>query len=392
VTPDGLQLRSIELRWLDLDLRVPHSSALGTDIIRPVIVARLITNGPDGWGECAALATPYYSEEYASGAWSVICDYLIPILLGSARSQGGQAPESVDVFELLSPVKGHSMAKACIEMGLLDAELRAAGRSLADFLGVQRDRVEAGAVLGIADPRNPGSIEVLVGHVARLVSAGYSRVKLKIAPGADVAALAAVRGSFPDLGIQVDANSSYRLEDPTHMRALEALDDFDLLCVEQPLDSDDLLGHAQLAALLRTPVCLDESITSIERLRQALNLGACGMVCIKPARLGGIFQAVTAHQICSSIGMPLWCGGMLETALARTANAAIAGLPGFVLPGDLEGGERFTRPDPFLAGAPSDYPRHAEPQIRLFSGPGVGPAPDLDALDRVTTKLHSESV
>jgi o-succinylbenzoate synthase len=379
-------VRGVELRWLDLHLRSAHVSALGAETERPVVVARIATEGPSGWGECAALVAPTYSEEYTEGAWSVLGEYLVPILLEAVRSDVGRLPDPREVSGLLGTVRGHSMAKACLEMAVLDAGLRAADRSLADVLGVDRDRVEAGSVVAMS--KKGGATDTALREVEDLVTRGYSRVKVKIAPGADLGPLSALRRAFPNLGIQADANGSYRLDLPAHTEALLALDDLELLCVEQPLQPGDLAGHAQLAARLGTPVCLDESVWSLERLHEAIEMQACDMVCIKASRLGGLLQAVAAHDICTDSNIPVWCGGMLETSLARSANAALAALPGFVLPGDLEGGERFVEADPFLAGAGPDVARKAEPIVRLYRGPGVGPEPDPEAIDLVTTRSH----
>ncbi len=378
----------MELRWLTLHLRAPHASSIDSTLERPVVVAQVDTDGADGWGECAALAAPTYSEEYAEGAWSVLKDHLVPLLLQATRNDGGLLPDADRMSGLLSSVRGHAMAKACLEMAVLDAELRGARRSLADRLAARRDDVQAGAVVGLTDRDDPTQLVTLLDEAEQLAALGFTRVKVKIAPGDDLIVLGALRRSFPGLGLQADANGAYRLDDPEHLKSLEALDDLELLCVEQPLDPDDLLGHARLAREIETPVCLDESVSSLGLLRDAIELRACDMVCVKPARLGGILQAVAAHDICTASAIPLWCGGMLETSLARSANAAIATLPGFVLPGDLTGGERFVEADPFLAGAGPDVPREPGPVVAVHRGPGVGPAPDQAALDLVTTRRY----
>lgn len=367
-------------------------SSLGSTLERPVVVARVDTDGADGWGECAALEAPTYSEEYAEGAWSVLNDHLVPLLLEESRRDGSRLAEATSISSLLAPVRGNAMAKACIEMAVLDAELRDSGRSLADRLGVRRDEVRAGAVVGLDFHAHPDALGPLLDEVEARATQGYTRVKIKIAPGFDLTTLAAVRRAFPGLGLQADANGAYRLDDPDHLRALQALDELALLCVEQPLDPDDLVGHARLARDIETPVCLDESVSSLGRLREAIALQACDMVCVKPARLGGLLQAVAASEICSAAGIPIWCGGMLETCLARSANAAVAGLPGFVLPGDLSGGERFVESDPFLAGAGPDVHRDAVAVVAVHRGAGVGPAPDFVLLDKVTTRRRWASI
>jgi len=283
------------------------------------------------------------------------------------------------------------MAKACVEMALLDADLRSQSRSLAGALGVRRERVAAGAVVGLGEPGTARD-EGIVSETTRLVAEGYERVKVKIAPGRGFETLRALRREFPELAVQADANGTFDLDRPGHRRELEAIDELGLLLIEQPLGPDTLVGHAELVERLRTPICLDESLTSVSRIGEAIGLSACDVVCIKPARLGGILQAVIAHDLCREAGVPAWCGGMLETALARSANAALSGLPGFTFPGDITGGERFVEPDPFLAGSADDLPRTAGPSIEVQRSPGVGPAPDEALLRAVTTRSELVAV
>jgi O-succinylbenzoate synthase len=272
-----------------------------------------------------------------------------------------------EVATLLAPVKGHRMAKAAIETALLDAELRAANRSLASYLGACRDRVEC-------------AIDELLEHVAGYVADGYRRVKLKIEPGWDLEPVGAVRTSFPDLPLQVDANTAYSLDDAEH---LASLDRFDLLLLEQPLADDDLAGHAELARRLATPICLDESIVSAASARAAIELGACSIVNIKPARVGGYLEAVRIHDLSATRGVPVWCGGMLETGVGRAANLALAALPNFTLPGDTSASARYFTDDitePFVLD---------DGRLTVPAGPGIGVTPRPDALERVTTSTRT---
>jgi O-succinylbenzoate synthase len=380
-----VRLVGVELRWLALHLRHTHRDAHGAHTERPIVLVRVVTDDGEGFGECAALGEPTYTEEYAQGAWDVLAQHLVPRLLAA----GGPNMNQLDlvgpgldrdvgwVTHALLSVQGHRMAKACLEMAVLDAALRSQGWCLGRWLGVERSAVEAGAVVSIAD-----DVSALVADVERSIQAGYRRVKVKVAPGWDLEPVGAVRARFPELDLQVDANGSYVRADPDRLAALVALDDLGLLCIEQPFAPDDLVSHAVLSARLRTPVCLDESITSRSRLTEALQLGACTMVCIKPARLGGFIEARAVHDTCMAAGVGAWCGGMLETGLARAANAALAALPGFTIPGDLGG------VDLFVEGDPSGVPAVVDGTVPVYRGVGVGPPPDANALADVTTRLE----
>jgi o-succinylbenzoate synthase len=377
-------MSGVELLWLDLHLQTPHASALGTSVERPVVVVRISTESGDGWGECAALEAPSYSDEYAEGAWAVLRTFLVPALIESARKRGRRLPSPAEI-DGLGDVRGHAMAKACIEMAVLDADLRAAGNSLGAALGVRRRRVAAGAVVGLGEPGIAEDEGVLV-ETERLVAEGYERIKVKIAPGRGLETLRALRRAHPDLAIQADANGTFDLDQEHHGEELDSIDDLGLVCIEQPLEPDNLLGHVELAERLRTPVCLDESLTSVRRVAEAIALGACDVVCVKPARLGGILRAVMVHDLCTEAGIPAWCGGMLESALARSANAALSALPGFSIAGDVSGGERFVEPDPFLAGSEDEVSRTAGPVVEVRRSPGVGPPPVEELLRAVTTR------
>jgi len=292
--------------------------------------------------------------------------FLIPALTGAEHLDGSS------VGSILAPFKGHRMAKAALEMAVLDAELKAEGRPLARELGAVHDRVPCGVSVGIMD-----SIPALLAAVHSYLEQGYRRIKLKIEPGWDVEPVRAVRGRFGnDLLLQVDANTAYTLADAPH---LAQLDPFDLLLIEQPLEEDDILGHAQLAKLLRTPMCLDESITSARTAAAAISLGACSVVNIKPGRVGGYLEARRIHDLCVAHGVAVWCGGMLETGIGRAANVALAALPGFTLPGDTSASDRYYHTDitePFVL---------ADGHLQVPTGAGIGVEPLADELEAVTT-------
>jgi len=358
-----MRVDAIELRRVRMPLVSPFRTSFGTQTERDILVLRAVTDGPDGWGECVALTEPVYSSEYVAGVIDVLRMHLIPALRGVT-----DARETADA---LAFVKGHRMAKGALEMALLDAQLRAEDRSLAQELGAVHTRVPCGVSVGIMD-----SVPQLVDAVAAFVDAGYVRVKLKIEPGWDIEPVRAVRARFPDIPLQVDANTAYRPADIPHLTRLDAED---LLLIEQPFDEEDLLGHVQLAAAMRTPVCLDETITSAATAEQAIRLKATRILNIKAGRVGGYLEARRIHDLCLGQGVPVWCGGMVETGLGRAANIALAALPGFTLPGDVSASDRFYAVDltePFVM---------ADGHLDVPTGPGLGVTPLPDVLDDLTT-------
>jgi o-succinylbenzoate synthase len=358
-------LTGIELRVLHLPLVSPFTTSFGTEEVREVIVVRADTTDGTGWGEVVTQAAPLYSSEYTQGAWDVLQRWLIPALLG----RGTVAPH--EVADVLRPFVGHRMAKAGLELAVLDAALRAEGRSLGDHLGAVRDRIPSGVSVGIQ--RDPAA---LVDAVGGYLDEGYVRIKIKIKPARDIGDTAAVRDAYGAIPLQVDANSAYTLADAD---TLAELDRFDLLLVEQPLQEDDLVDHATLARRLRTPVCLDESIVSAKAAADALALGAASVVNIKAGRVGGYLEAVRVHDLCRDAGVPVWCGGMLETGIGRAANAALAALPGFTLPGDVSASARFYARDIVTEPAVLD-----DGHVRVPTGPGLGVEIDPVVLDDVT--------
>ncbi|WP_292835610.1 o-succinylbenzoate synthase [Microbacterium sp.] len=361
----SVNLDGFELRVLHLPLVSPFTTSFGTETVREVIIVRAITADGDGWGEIVTQQAPLYSSEYTHGAWDVAQRYLIPALLDA----GPLAPE--DVAGALAPFVGHRMAKAGLELAVLDAALRAESRSLGEYLGATTDRVPSGVSVGIQ--RDPAA---LVEAVGGYLDEGYVRIKIKIKPGRDLADTAAVRDAFGAIPLQVDANSAFTLADAD---TLAELDRFDLLLIEQPLQEDDLVDHAALARRLRTPVCLDESITSRKAAADALALGAASIINIKAGRIGGYLEAVAIHDLCRDAGIPVWCGGMLETGIGRAANAALAALPGFTLTGDVSASGRFYSRDIVTEPAVLE-----NGHVRVPTGPGIGVEIDQIALDEFT--------
>ncbi|MGK3954071.1 o-succinylbenzoate synthase [Microbacterium sp. I2] len=361
----SVALEGFELRVLHLPLVSPFTTSFGTETVREVIVVRALTSDGDGWGEIVTQAGPLYSSEYTQGAWDVALRFLAPALLDRTRLA------AEDVAGVLEPFKGHRMAKAGLELAVLDAALRAEGRALGEYLGAVRDRVPSGVSVGIQhDPA------ALVDTVGRYLDEGYVRIKIKIKPGRDVADTAAVRDAFGTIPLQVDANSAYTLADAA---TLAELDRFDLILIEQPLQEDDLVDHAELARRLRTPVCLDESIVSDKAAADALALGSASVINIKAGRVGGYLEAVRIHDRARDAGVPVWCGGMLETGIGRAANAALAALPGFTLPGDVSASSRFYTRDVITEPAVLE-----DGHVRVPAGPGLGVEIDPVALEDFT--------
>jgi O-succinylbenzoate synthase len=354
-----------------MPLRTPFRTSFGTQQDRDILLVRVegTVDGAAtaGWGECVAMAEPRYSAEYVDGAAHVIEHFFVPVLFARGDITAADVAPALGVFE------GHPMAKAALEMAVLDAELRAAGQSLAAHLGAVSDRVPAGVSVGIT-----GSTAELLEQVTGYLDDGYVRIKLKIEPGLDIDRVAAVRKRFgDDLMLQVDANAAYTLDDADH---LARLDEFGLLLVEQPLAADDLRHHALLAKRMQTPICLDESITSAKAAADAIALGSCAIINIKAGRVGGYLEAKRVHDVCQVHGVPVWCGGMLETGLGRAANVSLAALPNFTLPGDTSASDRYWERDltaPFLLDADGN--------VAVPTGPGLGVEPLPDVLAEVTT-------
>jgi O-succinylbenzoate synthase len=344
--------------------RTSFAEELGRDVVLVQVAGTHRGADTEGWGELVAGSDPLYSYEFVDAAVLCIRDHLVPRLFAVDEV----APH--EVGEVLEPVRGWNMAKCALEAAVLDAELRAQGVSLARYLGGTRDRIPVGVSVGLHD-----RVDDTVAAVQRYLADGYVRVKLKIAPGEDVEVVRAVRDAIgPDVLLQVDANAAYTLADAPR---LAKLDEFDLLLIEQPLAEDDLRQHAELARRLRTPLCLDESITSAKIAADALALGACAIVNIKPGRVGGYLEGRRIHDLCRANGVPVWCGGMLETGVGRAANLALASMPGFTLPPDLSASRRYfhedvTEPFELVDGC-----------LAVPDRPGIGVAPDPDRLARL---------
>lgn len=367
-------VRAIELRLIRLPLVRPFRTSFGETTAKECVLARVETGDAVGWGECVAGPAPDFSEEWNEGGWLILRDVLGPSLLRA----GDLA--MADVEGALASVRGHPMAKAALIDAFVDATLRAESRSLATFLGATRNRVDCGVSIGIA-----ASTSDLLEQVAGYLGEGYRRIKLKIEPGTDVERVRAVREANPGILLSVDANAAYALEDVGIFRALDA---FDLLMVEQPLHHRDLVEHATLQSAIRTDVCLDESIRSAADAEAAIELGACRIVNVKQGRVGGVLEARRVHDVCASRGIPVWCGGMLETGIGRATNLALAAMAGFTLPGDTSASRRYFHED-----LTEPFELAPDGTMAVPDGPGIGvdPLPErLEAFTVRTERLEKE--
>jgi O-succinylbenzoate synthase len=329
-----LRLERLTLREIQLPLKEPFRISSGTQTTRRILLLELEdAGGATAWSECVAPELPNYTAETIDTAWLAIRDWVAPRVLGRSFA------EPSEVFAVLQrDFRGHLMAKAAVEMGLWALDAERLGVSLAHRLGGIRPAVEVGISLGIQS--SPGALAERAG---REVVAGYRKIKIKIEPGADVAYLRAVREALgPTAPLMADANNAYTLADTELLRQL---DEFGLMMIEQPLAWDDLTRHARLQRRLNTPLCLDESITSLERAEDMVELGSGRIINIKPGRVGGLGQSLAIHDFCAANGVPVWCGGMLESGVGRAYNVALASLPNFVKPGDISPSARYWAED-----------------------------------------------
>ncbi len=372
-----LRIDKLVLREIRLPLKEPFRISSGEVSERRILLLELHhPDGVVGWSECVAGEWPNFSPETIDTAWFAIREWLAPRVLG--REFGG--PEEVQPL-LDADLRGHLMAKAAVEMGAWELTARLRSLPLATLLGGTRERVAVGISLGIQ--RTP---DALIERVRAALDAGYCKVKIKIQPGADVEYLAAVREAVgPEAELMADANSAYTLGDADH---LERLDEFDLMMIEQPLDREDLVRHARLQERLRTPICLDESITGLDRAEDMVALGSGRIVNIKPGRVGGFRSSVQIHDYCERQGVPVWCGGMLESGIGRAHNVALASLPNFTMPGDLSPSSRYWERDI----VEPEWTMDADGMVNVpLDAPGIGVEVDLDRVEDLTVRLETLS-
>ncbi len=349
-----MKIERIELFLCRLPLVQFFETSFGRSYDRTFVLIRVEGEGHEGWGESVAEANPYYSSETTDTVWHIIEGFIAPLVVGKTFEHPRE------VYPALRRIRGHNMAKAGVEMAIWDLYARLHGQPLAKILGGTRDRIASGVSIGIQD-----SLDQLMEKIEKELAAGYQRIKIKIKPGWDIAAVERVRAKFGNIPLQVDANAAYSLDDSA---LLARLDPFDLLLIEQPLDYDDVMDHAVLQARIKTPVCLDESIHTVRIARDAIDAKACRIINIKPGRVGGHQASIELHDLCAAHGIPVWHGGMLESGIGRAHNIHLASLPNFSLPGDIAASKRYYQPD--LIDPPIDIANDGT--IAVPQGPGIG--------------------
>jgi o-succinylbenzoate synthase len=365
-----VRIERIELRLLRLPLVRFFETSFGRIHDRSFILVRVEDRGSVGWGECVADGNPYYSSETTRTAWHIVSDFVAPLILGR------EVDHPSEIFDALRLIRGHHMAKSAVEMAAWDLFARQQGQSLAVVLGGSPSSIASGITSGVSIGIQ-NSLDELVDRVRIELTAGYRRVKIKIKPGWDVEAVAAVRDQVGAIPLMVDANAAYHLADAGH---IAALDQFDLMMIEQPLDYDDIRDHAQLRRRVRTPICLDESIHTVRAAEEAIALDACQIINIKPGRVGGHQQSIRLHDLAAQHAIPVWHGGMLESGVGRAHNIHLSTLPNFTLPGDVAASRRYYAPD--LIDPEIDV--RSDGTIAVPAGPGIGVNVVMDRVEAAT--------
>lgn len=366
-----MKLTDITIHHLQMELKSPFSTSFGTLQTRDFLLLEArADDGTIGWGESVAFHSPWYNEETLNTNWHMLEDFLIPLILNKEI----QHPD--EVSEIFAPIRKNNMAKSTIEGAVWDIYAQQTGQSLAQALGGKKERIEVGISIGIQPTVND-----LVALIDDYVKEGYKRMKVKIKPDWDVDVIRTLRENFPDVAMMADANSAYTLED---MDVLKQLDEFGLTMIEQPLASDDIVDHAVLQKEMKTPICLDESIHSLEDARKAVELGSTKVINIKIGRVGGLTEAKKIHDYCAEKGVPIWCGGMLESGIGRAHNIALTSLANFTLPGDTSGSNRYWEKDIILPEVIA-----ANGYIEVPKTVGIGYEIDREAVEAFTVgKKH----
>lgn len=369
-----MRIDKIDLFHVAMPLISPWRTAYGEDSVIESVLVRLTSGGHTGWGETSPLAAPAYSPEWAGGVFHTLHNWVAPQVIGKDIGSGQELQEK------LAWLKGNPFAKAGLDLAWWDLYARMREQPLYRILGGTQPTVTVGADFGVAD-----SLDALLDDIRQAVAQGFRRIKLKFRPGWDLPMLRAVRQAFPDTVFHIDCNGGYRLEDAA---LFQAVDEFHLAMIEQPLAHDDLIDHAKLQPQIRTPICLDESITSPSKARKALELGSCGYLNIKPGRVGGLTNALAIHDMCLAKGIPCWVGGMLESAVGVAHCIALATLPGFTYPADIFPSRRFYHED---LGTP-EITLSGVSQVTALELPGIGTSPHPERLAaRTLDDAHIEA-
>lgn len=361
-----MKIESITLYHVSMPLIMPFETSFGRETDRQCVIIEIHSEGLVGYGECVATYDPGYNYETTGTSMHILKDFIVPSILGK------DVKDAADYQEKILHIRGHHLAKAGVEMAIWDLLGKRSGKSLRELFGGVRDKVEVGVSIGIQE-----SPAKMVETVAGFVKQGYGRAKLKIKPGKDVEVATAVRKEFPNLRLQVDANSAFSMDDAP---SLKPLDKLNLLLIEQPLFEDDIWDHHKFQAQFETPVCLDESIITPRHARYAIEMNACKIINIKAGRLGGLSQGVMVHDMCKEINMPVWCGGMLETGIGRASNLALSSLPNFILPSDVSASNRYYKQDI----TNETFVLNTDSTINVPTGAGLGVTVNQEALNSFT--------
>lgn len=363
-----MKIDKFVLRRMMLTLKEPFQTSFGTQQEREFFIVEAYSGDFVGYGECVVNSRPLYSEETVKTAWHIVEDFLIPGVF--ERGEIGHPDEVSEMFQMY---RRNNMAKSAVEGAIWDLYAKLQGKSLAETLGGTKKQIDVGISIGIQD-----TTEQLLEVVTKYVEEGYKRIKIKIKPGTDVEMLQTVRNKYPELAMMADGNSAYTLED---LDVLKELDKLDLMMIEQPLAHDDIIEHVKLQEVLKTPVCLDESIHSLEDAKKAIELKSCKIINIKIGRVGGLTEAKKIHDLCAEHNIPVWCGGMLESGIGRAHNIALTTLPNFTLPGDTASSSRYWKEDII------------NPEVIAINGvievpttPGIGYEPVDALLDKYTVE------
>lgn len=367
-----MKIEKVVLRKLKMDLKFPFQTSFGTSEGREFLITEVYGENYIGYGECVVDTKPFYSEETVQTAWHMMKDFLIPFLF-----QKEEIFHPNEVHDIFRQVRRHNMAKSALEGAIWDLYAKEQGKPLAEVIGGEKKKISVGVSIGIQKTK-----EDLVEIVGKYLEQGLQKIKIKIKPGKDIEMLQAVRDQFGDIPLMADANSAYTLDD---IHLFKQMDPLHLMMFEQPLAHDDIIDHAKLQEAIKTPICLDESIHSVEDARKAIELGSCKIINIKIGRVGGIAEAIKIHDLCKEKQIPVWCGGMLESGIGRAHNLAITSLDNFTIPGDTAPSARYWEEDIIQP----EIEMNENGEIELSAKPGLGYEINQGALERYTVSTET---